>query len=136
MGTPIGKELKERVIDAFLNNEKQADIARRFQLPKYSVSKIIIRYNERGHLNNNPKSGRPQKTTINMDRRIKRISENDPWKSASKIIAEIPEVGVSTRTIQRRLVAAKLFSRRPAKKPLISERNRRARLQFAREHLN
>ncbi|EFA06521.1 Transposable element Tc1 transposase-like Protein [Tribolium castaneum] len=91
-GTPIGKELKERVIDAFLNNEKQADIARRFQLPRYSVSKIIIRYNERGHLNNYPKSGRPQKTTINMDRRIKRISENDPWKSASKIIAEIPEV--------------------------------------------
>ncbi|EFA10023.1 Transposable element Tcb2 transposase-like Protein [Tribolium castaneum] len=119
-GTPIGKELKERVIDAFLNNEKQADIARRFQLPRYSVSKIIIRYNERGHLNNNPKSGRPRKTTINMDRRIKRISENDPWKSSSKIIAEIPEVGVSTRTIQRRLVAAKLFSRRPAKKPLIS----------------
>ncbi|EFA00958.1 Transposable element Tcb1 transposase-like Protein [Tribolium castaneum] len=93
-GTPIGKELNERVIDAFLNNEKQADIARRFQLPRYSVSKIIIRYNERGHLNNNPKSERPRKTTINMDRRIKRISENDPWKSASKITAEIPEVGV------------------------------------------
>jgi hypothetical protein len=49
-----------------------------------------------------------------MDRRIKRMSQNDPWLSAPRIIAEIPEILVSPRTIQRRLVQAKLFSRRPA----------------------
>ena len=37
---------------------------------------------------------------------------------------------VSSRTDQRRLVDAKLFSRRSAKKPLISARNRVARLEF------
>jgi hypothetical protein len=71
-----------------------------------------------------------------MDRRIKRMSQNDPWLSAPRIIAEIPEILVSPRTIQRRLVQAKLFSRRPAKKPLVSRRNRLARLAFAREHIN
>lgn len=89
-----------------------------------------------GHLENLPKSGRPRKTTIWTDRRIKRISQNDPWMSAPRIIAEIPEIMVSSRTVQRRLVDAKLFSRRPAKKPLISARNRVARLEFARRHLN
>ncbi|MCM0158345.1 hypothetical protein [Candidatus Nardonella dryophthoridicola] len=71
-----------------------------------------------------------------MDRRIKRICQRDPWLSGPRIIAEIPELEVSARTVQRRLVEAKLYSRRPAKKPLVSERNRRARLEFAQRHLN
>jgi hypothetical protein len=71
-----------------------------------------------------------------MDRRIKRMSQNDPWLPAPRIIAEIPEMLVSPRTIQRRLIQAKLFSRRPVKKPLVSRRNRLARLAFAREHIN
>lgn len=135
-GIPISKELKQRVVNAFLEGKRQSAISRQFVLPSYSVSKIISYYNERGHLENLPKSGRPRKTTIWMDRRIKRISQNDPWKSAPRIIAEIPEIIVSPRTIQRRLVEAKLFSRRPAKKPLISGRNRLARLAFARRHLH
>jgi hypothetical protein len=64
------------------------------------------------------------------------MSQNDPWLPAPRIIAEIPEMLVSPRTIQRRLIQAKLFSRRPVKKPLVSRRNRLARLAFAREHIN
>lgn len=135
-GIPISKELKQRVVNAHLEGTIQATISSRFVLPRYSVSKIISSYYERGHLENLPKSGRPRKTTVWTDRRIKRISQNDPWLSAPRIIAEIPEIMVSPRTVQRRLVDAKLFSRRPAKKPLISARNRVARLEFARRHLN
>jgi hypothetical protein len=50
-----------------------------------------------------------------MDKRIKRLSQNDPWLSGPRIIAEIPEIMVGPRTIQRRLIEAKLFSRRPEK---------------------
>jgi hypothetical protein len=64
------------------------------------------------------------------------MSQNDTWLSAPRIIAEIPEILVSPITIQRRLIQAKLFSRRPAKKPLVSRRNRLARLAFAREYIN
>lgn len=135
-GIPISKDLKQRVVNAFMEGNKQADISRQFVLPRYSVSKIISSYNNRGHLEKLPKSGRPKKTTVMTDRRIKRIAQNDPWKSAPRIIAEIPEITVGIRTVQRRLVDAKLFSRRPAKKPLVSERNRAARLAFARRHLN
>lgn len=135
-GIPVCKELKQMVIDAFLEGKKQSNISRQFLLPRYSVSKIISRFNERGHLEKLPKSGRPRKTTPWMDRRIKRISQNNPWLSAPRIIAEIPEIRVGKRTVQRRLVESKLFSRRPAKKPLISRQNRRKRLAFARLHLN
>jgi hypothetical protein len=50
-------------------------------------------------LDKTPKSGRPRKTTILMDTRIKRMSQNDPW-----LPAEIPEILVSPRTIHRRLI--------------------------------
>lgn len=135
-GKPICVELKQMVVNAFLEGKSMATISRQFLLPKYSVSKIISRYNERGHVEKMPKSGRPRKTTLWMDRRIKRISQRDPWLSGPRIIAEIPELEVSPRTVQRRLVEAKLYSRRPAKKPLVSERNRLARLEFVRRHLN
>src|SRR5579872_3016863 len=135
-GIPIAKELKQRLVNAHLEGTIQATISRWFVLPRFGVSKIISSYHERGHLENLPKSGSPRKTTIWTDRRMKRISQNDPWLSTSRIIAEIPGIMVSPRTVQRRLVDAKLFSRRPAKKPPISARNRVARLEFARRHLN
>ena len=43
---------------------------------------------------------------------------------------------ISTRTVSRRANEAGLGCYRPVKKPLISEKNRSARLQFAKEHLN
>lgn len=123
------------VLDAFLEGKKLANISRQFLLPRYTVSKIISRFNQRGHLDKLPKFGRPRKTTLWMDRRIKRISQNDPWLSAPRIVAEIPEIQVGKRTVQRRLVESKQFSRRPTKKPLISRQNRQNRLAFARRHL-
>ena len=38
--------------------------------------------------------------------------------------------------MKRRLNSRGIFGRRPSKKPLISKKNRKARLQFAREHRN
>lgn len=75
-------------------------------------------------------TGSARKLRCVKDRRIKRIFQNYPWKSATRIIAHISEIMVSPRTIQRSLVNIKLFSRCQAKISLISDRNRRARLEF------
>ncbi|CAD6199198.1 unnamed protein product [Caenorhabditis auriculariae] len=42
----------------------------------------------------------------------------------------------SVSTVKRRLNAAEIMGRRPVKKPLISEKNRAARVKWAKEHLN
>lgn len=115
-GIATSSEMKHKVLNAFGNGEKQSSIPKRFEIGRYTVSRIISTYNERGHLEALPKSGRPRKTTIHTDRLIKRISQNDPFKSAPRIKAEIAGLNVSYRTIQRRLVSARLYSRRPAKK--------------------
>lgn len=64
-----------------------------------------------------------------------RIVKDDPRKNATdvtKYAAEHLNLSLSSRTVRRRLCEEKLFARRPAKKPLISMKNRNARLSFAR----
>lgn len=56
--------------------------------------------------------------------------------SASQIRAELDIDEISSRTVQRRLNQGGLHGRRPVKKPLISKKNIKVRLEFARDHLN
>lgn len=63
-----------------------------------------------------------------------RCIKKDPSKSSFKVQKEL-QLPVSDRTIRRRTVEAGLFSRRPAKKPLISKKNQNKRLVFAQSHI-
>nr|XP_029712062.1 uncharacterized protein LOC115256979 [Aedes albopictus] len=65
-----------------------------------------------------------------------RIVKNDLRKNATdvdvtKYTKEHLQLKLNSRTVRRRLREGKLFARRPAKKPLISAKNRKARLNFA-----
>ncbi|KAK6031298.1 transposase, partial [Ostertagia ostertagi] len=84
------------------------------------------------------RKGRPRCTTAGQDRRIIRRSKADPNLSAVDIAAEfrVSDGKISRQTIGRRLNAAELEGRSPARKPLINSKNRRARVEFARSHLH
>lgn len=72
---------------------------------------------------------------VRLDRRIVRKSIENPRLTAPQIRQEVGAKAISNRTVQRRLVEAGLYGRRPAEKPWISEKNRKARMRFAKEHL-
>lgn len=138
-GIKISVDLKQRIIDAYSKGDRQSDIARRFEVKKSAVWAIIKRYERTGSIEGKPKSGRPKKMSKKSVRLLKRISSNNPFMSSNQLKVELETSGmcsVSSRTIRRRLVDEKLFSRRPAKKPLLSKRNRLARLEFARQHIH
>ncbi|XP_055645230.1 uncharacterized protein LOC129781602 [Toxorhynchites rutilus septentrionalis] len=81
-------------------------------------------------------TGRPRKTTNEDDSHIKRLSNIDPFKAASKIRDEL-SLPVSSRTIQRRLVEKQqLVGRSPRKVPMLTRKHLQARLKFAKEHLD
>ena len=80
------------------------------------------------------KGGRPRSTTSREDSMIVRSVKKDPWISSVEIQKQL-ELPVSDRTIRRCAVEAGLFSRRPAKKPLISLKNQK-RLLFATSHID
>lgn len=71
-----------------------------------------------------------------INQKILRKSAENPLLTALQIPTKVEAFDVSCRTIQKRLNELGLHSRRPAKKPLISKKNVKARLAFANCYKN
>lgn len=103
------------------------------------MNDIIVKYHYEYGLKDRPRSGRPRKTSKKVDRIIKRKSTADVKKTTTEIARELKDenlANVSRSTVTRRLHDMGLFGRIGIKKPLISKKNKKARLQFAKDHLN
>lgn len=101
------------------------------------MNRIIAKYNPTNSLVDKPRSGRPRKTTKRMDKMIKRKSISDVKKTAIDISRELREenlADVSRSTVSRRLKEVGLIGRAGVKKPLISAKNKKPRLHFARKY--
>ncbi|XGW29485.1 hypothetical protein V3C99_008926 [Haemonchus contortus] len=97
------------------------------------------KYKDTGFVEVKKHPGAARMTPRLVDRNIVRLARNDPRLTAAEILRELstPEgPNPSLSTVQRRLREAGLFGRRPAKKPLISAKNRKARLDWAHAHKN
>lgn len=115
------------------------DLCKQFGVSRRTVMYILSRYKSRQHHDTLSRSGRPRKTTQREDSIIVRTSKANPRLNAVDIRREMDTthgVKLSPSTVQRRLRSAGLLGRRPAKKPLISLKNRLARVAFAKKHLH
>lgn len=86
-----------------------------------------------------PKSGRPRKTTGRIDRIIRRLSIGDRFLTAESIkllLSRCGQANISRETIARRLRYFGLFGRSAQKKPFVNVKNRKRRIAFARAHLH
>lgn len=134
----ITSQLQELMIKEIQGGSSQRQVAARFGVSQSGVAAVLKRFNERGAVIVKKSSGRPRETTVKQDRILLRLSNEDPRKSAVSLRTELKEkykVLCSVSTVKRRLRASGLFGRRPAKKPLVSVKNRIARVQFAKRHL-
>ena len=86
-------------------------------------------YKVRGFVETKHNGGRPPKISKATDRRLVRFVKKHPFATARDVIKEL-ELKVSENTVRRRLDIAGLFSYRAVKKPFISEKSRKARLEF------
>uniref|UniRef100_A0A7I4YQF3 DDE_3 domain-containing protein n=1 Tax=Haemonchus contortus TaxID=6289 RepID=A0A7I4YQF3_HAECO len=103
------------------------------------IQRIWKKYKDTGSVEVKKHPGAARTTSRLVDRNIVRLARNDPRLTAAEILREIstPEgPNPSLSTVQRRLREAGLFGQRPAKKPLISAKNRKARLDWAQAHKN
>ena len=90
-----------------------------------------------GELSNTKRPGRPRKTTVVDDRRIISLVEKNPFTTVGQIKNALQEVGVcvSKSTIKRRLHQSEYRGFTKKCKPLVSLKNRKTRLEFAKQHL-
>jgi len=108
-------------------------IANKCGVPKSTVAEIVKRFDITGKVDILKRSGRPKITSPRDDNMIKRLVVKTPSISSTEIKLELPSV-VSTRTIRRRLSDQfGLRSRRPAKKPLLNDQQRRKKIAILSE---
>ncbi|KAG2458785.1 TCB1 transposase, partial [Polypterus senegalus] len=135
------KELSMQMKEAILKLQKQKKPTRKIatilRVAKFTVWYILRKKASTGELSNTKRPGCPRKTTVVDDHRIISMGKRNPFTTANQVNNTPQGVGVSISksTIKRRLYVSKYRGCTARCKPLISLKNRKARLDFAKEHL-
>lgn len=115
------------------------EISKLLNLSKSTVQTIFNNFKNSGSVQNKPRSGRPKKLNRRDVSFILKEVDKNPKVNATTLAQELTirsETDVHPRTIQRTLNNNGFHSRTPRKKPLISEKNRKLRLEFAKMHID
>lgn len=113
-------------------------IARELGISKSMVFRALKVYRETGSLEQPIRKTRAKKTTHIEDRSIVRLSKRNPFLTSREILQRLqPNIQetISSVTVRRRLLQAGLRGCIAKPKPLVSKKNIKARLTFARQHL-
>lgn len=133
MNTPV----KKSIINLHQQNHSIRKIADELKLSKSAVGRVIKDFKDTGMILSTKNNGRPRKTSTRETRVIQRMALRDRFQTAASISREFNasnDVKISRKTVSRRLNEVGLFARSPAKKPLISNKNKKLRLNFAQQH--
>jgi len=110
------------------------DIGEKLGVGWSCVGKIIHAFQTTGCLSVKARCGRPRCTTKREDTLIRRSVVKNPFITSSEIKEEMSS-NASSRTIRRRLCDEfKLRARKPARKPLLNEQQRKRRIQFCNKY--
>lgn len=134
--TPNQREQIKFLRDQGLSFKKIAD---QMNISPNACKQAIKHLERTGSSINMPRLPRKRKSTPQMDRIIHRLSEANRFKTAVQIHKELKDrsgFDLSVRTVRRRLNEFGLMGHVSRKKPFVSLKNRKARLLFARRHLN
>lgn len=102
-------------------------------LQRKTVNLWWKRWREEGTVQNHKSTGRHRVTTADEDRRL---VEDVLVHRFVSVPTYASELNVCQNTIRRRLKSAGLQHRIPAKKPILNDRHKRLRLNFANNYIN
>lgn len=114
--------------------KSQVEIAKIIKCSRCAVQSAIKRFTETGSHANKLRTGRKRVTTARQDRILIRESLKDRKKTSFALAAALSEEieeTVSARTVRRRLAEAGLKGCKARKKPWLSEKNKKHRLEWA-----
>ncbi|KAK3567614.1 hypothetical protein QTP86_020281 [Hemibagrus guttatus] len=120
------KTNEKKVIEIYQSGKGYKAVSKALGLPQH------------GTVENLPRSGRPTKITPRAQRQLIQEVRKDPTTTSKELQASLASVKVSVHdsTIRKRLGKNGLHGRVPRQRPLLSKKNIKARLSFARKHLD
>ncbi len=116
----------------------QRQVARSFGISQSTVSALVDRFQATGHVKDRPRSGRPRATSAATDGYIRRSALRQRDISTLEIQNAIARQGnrpVTAQLVRNRLRSSGIRSRKPARKPMLTDLHKQRRLQWARRHL-
>lgn len=136
--------LNKRYEIVFLNQHPKGPkwgfekIAAYVKCSKSAVQYWVQKYKQNKNLNDEKKAGRSRCTTEMQDKRIVKLGMKEHNITSNEIQQNLEKQGVevSSRTIRRRLSESGGKYSREILKPLLSEKHRVKRLQWAKKHQN
>lgn len=109
----------------------------RFHISRRGIQRLCTKYRDTQSVSDLQRSGRPRLSTKQDDRCLRRMCVKNPrWSSRTLRQMWQREYGINAtaRTVRSRLVTFGLKGRIAKKKPLLSKKNKRLRLTWARQH--
>uniref|UniRef100_A0A3B3DJG5 Transposase n=1 Tax=Oryzias melastigma TaxID=30732 RepID=A0A3B3DJG5_ORYME len=134
----IQEEMRTKVTEIYQTGKGYKAISKALGLQRTTVRAIIHKWRKHGTVVNLPRSGRPPKITPRAQRQLIREVTKDPRATSKELQASLTSIKVSVHdsTIRKRLGKNGLHGRVPRRKPLLSKKNIKARLNFAKKHLD
>ena len=115
------------------------EIASKLKCNRSTVNRTLAKQRACGTVDDRKRSGRPRISTPRDDCALQRICLHNRRFTSSHLKREWEQssgVTSSARTVRRRLDDVGLFGRVARKKPLLTDRHRQLRLQWAKERKN
>lgn len=136
-----GKDLsvgdKKIIMNLHEKGFKASKIAEITNFKVKTVYDVIRRVKALGSVSKKPRKGRPRITTPRIDRFISGMVRDNRMLSATKVqkaVLEQFELSLGRKTVVRRLHEAGHRGYRPAKRPLLTKKHMKTRLDWAKKH--
>ncbi len=131
------KELPEELRDRIVARHRSGQGYKKISVPKSTVASIILKWKTFGTTRTLPRAGRPAKLSYRGRRALVREVKKNPKITVAELQRCIREMGESCRksTITAALHQSGLYGRVARRKPLLSARHMKARMEFAKKHL-
>ena len=131
--TELSQEIRKKIIDKHVNGKGYKTISKQLDIPVTTVAHIIQKFKVQGTVANLPGRGCKRKIDDKLKRRIIRMVTKEPRTTSNEIRGELQGQGtsVSDRTIRRCLSQS-----RPRRTPLLKANHIKAKLEFAKMHID
>uniref|UniRef100_A0A8C5MRA4 Transposase n=1 Tax=Leptobrachium leishanense TaxID=445787 RepID=A0A8C5MRA4_9ANUR len=132
------RKTREEVITLHSKGNGYKKIAKMLNIPRETTGSIIRKFKAKGTVETLPGRGRKKMLTSTAVRYLKRRVEKSPRVTAEELRKDLSDVGteVSAQTIRRTLRNEGLHARTPRRTPLLSPKNKKSRLQYAKSHVD
>ncbi len=135
----LPEELRDRIVARHRSGQGYKKISAALKVPKSTVASIILKWKTFGTTRTLPRAGRPAKLSYRGRRALVRevkknqrslwLSSRDAFGRWEKVVESQPSLQPSTSH------QSGLYGRVARRKPLLSARHMKARMEFAKKHL-